>query len=186
MTSYPIDMAQRLRDSFDRATTDVKIEGVLWYQKVRRMAEELASKYDRPVFQVVGVIAALSPRNRFSRNMQDAESVLSQGDRAVVATFNGNKKKALRILETRSSIEVLDILNGDKVRAFYSNILLDQRDRQVTIDVWMMRLMGVDGTLTSRRYQDIAHTIRHVAREKGVSPKALQAITWVELRGAAY
>lgn len=185
MNAYPIDMASRIRESYRRATEEQRLSGTLWYDRVRLMAEQLASRYNRPLFQVVGVIAALSPRNKFARNMQDAESILRDGERAVVATFGSNKTKALRILAAQNHDEVYQLLNGNKVRSFYMNILLFN-DMDVTIDVWMLRLMGIDGTLTDRRYEDVAHTVRHVARELGVQPKHLQAITWVELRGAAF
>lgn len=184
--TYPIDMAQRIRDSYHRASQEQRLSGTLWYDRVRLMSEQLASRYNRPVFQVVGIIAALSPRNKFSRNMQDAESILRDGDAAVVATFGSNKRKALQILEASSSDEVYELLNGSKVRAFFRNIYRFN-DMDVTIDVWMLRLMGVDvSSLTASRYEDVAHTVRHVAGELGVLPKHLQAITWIELRGAAF
>ena len=183
---YPIGMGRALRESYNRADLKQRIEGIFWYPKVHIMAVKLAKRYNRPLFQVAGVIAALSPRNKFARNMVDAESILRDGPAAVVATFGANKQKALNILRAVEYGEVADILNGNKVTAFYSNIYHAGPDKEVTIDVWMLRLMGVDGSLSDQKYQDMAFAVRTIARELRISPKALQAVTWIEARGAAF
>ena len=180
--SSPVGMGNAIRESYRRADTLQRLEGIGWYPKVRAMAARLADKYNRPLFQVVGVIAALSPRNKFGRNMVDAECILRYGEIAVVATFGANKRKALAILSATDSNEVVDLLSGKKVTAFYNNIM-EPNGRAVTIDVWMLRLMGQK---TSVDYDSLAGTIRYIARELGLKPAALQAITWVESRGAAF
>jgi hypothetical protein len=183
---YPIGMGRALRDSYLRTNLSQRIEGIYWYPKVHNMTLKLAKKYNRPLFQVAGIIAALSPRNKFGRNMVDAESILRDGRAAVVATFGANKRKALCILEALDYDEVLDILNGNKVKAFYSNIYHAGHDKEVTIDVWMMRLMGIEGAMSDQKYQDIAFAVRTIAQQLRLSPKALQAVTWIEARGAAF
>jgi hypothetical protein len=183
---YPIGMGRALRDSYLRTNLSQRIEGIYWYPKVHIMAVKLAKRYDRPLFQVAGIIAALSPRNKFSRNMVDAESILRDGPAAVVATFGANKRKALSILQALDYEEVLGILNGNKVKAFCSNIFHAGHDKEVTIDVWMLRLMGIDGALSDQKYEDMAFAVRTIAQQLRLSPKALQAVTWIETRGAAF
>jgi hypothetical protein len=183
---FPIGMGRALRDSYLRTNLSQRIEGIFWYRNVHIMTVKLAKRYNRPLFQVAGIVAALSPRNKFERNMADAESILRDGPAAVVATFGANKRKALCILAAVEYGDVMDILKGNKVRAFYSNIFHPGNDKEVTIDVWMKRLMGVDGSLSDQKYKDMAFAVRTIAQQLRLSPKGLQAVTWIEARGAAF
>ena len=80
-------------------------EGKEWYANANAYACALAIQYNIHVETAAGVIAALSPNNRWTRNLIDAEALIKVyshgGDpRDVkVATFNKNKAKAIAILE---------------------------------------------------------------------------------------
>jgi hypothetical protein len=82
----------------------------------------------------------------------------------------------------------LSVLNGPKVRAFYANIMGDTD--AVTVDVWAARVAtGLTGKAaeraigTAKRYADVADAYRHAARILGVTPREVQAATWVAARG---
>ncbi len=73
-------------------------EGINWYQRAYDLAVRFIHAYDGLTMgQAVGVIAALSPNNRWERNCNDAEAMIkiwhSQGDynSIKVCTFNKNK-----------------------------------------------------------------------------------------------
>lgn len=103
-------------------------QGKEWYRRAYNLAVRLIHTYDGLALgQAIGVIAALSPNNKWVRNCQDAESMIrlwhvGQDPRiAKVCTFNSNKDKAARILELESpdSEAIQNILSGQKVIAFY-------------------------------------------------------------------
>ena len=97
-------------------------QGIKWYSNAYDIALSLSNKYRVDINQVVGVIAALSPNNEWSRNCIDAEKLLktwsifnshidlSKGDKldhiviknwlklVKVCTFNANRDKAIKIL----------------------------------------------------------------------------------------
>lgn len=154
--------------------------GMGWYWEARKWCVKVSKEHNVKLFRVVGILAALSPRNRWERNKADTISVILKGEKAVVATFNPNKAKAVRVLSCKES-EVLKVLNGLKVKSFYSNIY-NAYDDKVTIDVWAARVAGLEGGLTSKRYGEIGEAFRVVARELDIMPKQLQALTWGVLR----
>jgi hypothetical protein len=179
-------MRQVLIESYNRATDNQRADGLFWYKEVRELAMDLSIIYGQPLYVVAGVIAALSPRNKFARNIQDTRSVLELGEAATVATFGANKRKALRIIqEARSQEDVIGILKGNKVVSFFCNIFY-RHDDEVTVDVWMLRLLGITGGITEKKYREAADAVRSAAYELGVQPKQLQAVTWVEVRGEAF
>ena len=52
-------------------------EGLLWYSDAQKAAYHIAVKYDVPVYIVVAVIAALSPNNKWSRNVANAATLIA-------------------------------------------------------------------------------------------------------------
>ena len=51
-------------------------EGLLWYDNAQKAAYLVALKYDVPVYLVVAVIAALSPNNKWTRNIVNADALI--------------------------------------------------------------------------------------------------------------
>ena len=178
------------------ATLTEKVEGRAWYPTAKTIAIELASRYGIPANQAVGVIAALSPRNKWERNVQDADALISAyvaggADQAMVTkvcTFGKNKAKAVAILESGAETlpTVLEILSGPKLREFASCIAgLDD----VTIDghafcIWQgerTRLEHVPAIGVKLRRQ-IKADYRQAADELGVTPSGVQAVSWLAWR----
>lgn len=177
-------MIKTYKKNIRRVYKSVKLEniesGMGWYWEARKWAKVVSKEYNIPLYKVVGILSALSPRNRWERNKLDTVSIIKKGKNATVATFNPNKAKALRILKCEES-EVLEILNGMKTKSFYSNIY-NAVDHEVTIDIWAMRVVGLSTSLTSKRYKDIAEAFKVVAKELDIMPKQLQALTWEAVR----
>lgn len=174
-------MKNNLINTLNKAVTSNYLEGINWYKDANKFCLEVANKYNLKLFQVVGALAALSPRNKWERNKQDLISVIKYGHDATVCTFSSNRHKAILCLNAESVLEVMVILNGDKVKSFFSNIYYRECDR-VTVDIWAMRAVGFNENLTPKKYIEIENVYRKVALEYGYKPKELQAIAWTIIR----
>ena len=60
------------------AATDLeKINGVQWYNVAQNASGAMAERYGISLETVAGVVAALSPNNRWERNLRDADNLIS-------------------------------------------------------------------------------------------------------------
>ena len=182
---------------FQLATTAERFDGAAWYPVAHSIALDLADRYEITECQAIGVIAALSPRNKWARNVHDAEALIAayvaagaeQAQLVKVCTFGANKAKAVRILQTvdPTADEVRAILSGPKLKEFFSCIL-GQRS-EVCIDghaycIWnggRTSLKDVPAIGVKLRREIKADYVT-AAEALGVTPAAVQAITWVAWR----
>ena len=182
-----MDMLSNILTAYDNATAADANEGTAWYADARAFAAGLAAGTLLTVEHAAGVIAALSPRVRWNTNKFAAATIVdaAQNGRSepTVAGLTKNRAKAWVIALGRMP---LDVLGGQKVRAFYANILGDED--AVTVDVWAARVaLGPDATdrIPARQYVAIADAYRLAADMRGVSPMVMQATTWVYIRRIA-
>ena len=182
---------------YQLATAVEQADGTAWYPIAHCAALSLADAYEVTECQAIGIIAALSPRNRWERNVADAEALIAayvaggsaQALETKVCTFGANKLKAISILEVidPTSDEVRAILSGPKLQEFYTCIL--GQHSEVCIDghaycIWAggrTSLADVPSIGVKLRRQIKADYVA-VADELGLTPSALQAITWVAWR----
>ena len=84
---------------FEEATPQEVITGMDWYHEAHELACSLRDEFGVSLDVAAGVIAALSPRSKWERNMADAGKVIAafcQGRDPMdvpVGTFNRNKEK---------------------------------------------------------------------------------------------
>lgn len=178
---------------FFAANSAERLNGAQWYADALAFCTDVAQTTGLSISTIAGVVAALSPNNKWARNQQDAEQIcraFSAGtidDAAAIkaATFHANKRKALQIL---AGDQPLDVLGGLKVRAFYNCIL---GNPAVCIDghayaIYMGQCVPTTKTPTisaklyasiSEAYQQAADTINTVTGES-YSAAQIQAITW--------
>lgn len=176
---------------YRRATAEDTVSGIEWYDRAKRMAEWIANDVGLPVNTVIGVMAALSPNNRWERNCKDTDTMCRAyvaGDDMSdfkVSCYNKMKEKAWSILDDdlRDDDAILTRLNGQKIRSFYSNIRgLDE----VTIDGHALNIaLGVRQGLTTdktnmgkKQYKELQLAYVKAAKRVKVKPHVLQAITW--------
>jgi hypothetical protein len=77
-----------------------------------------------------------------------------------------------------------DALNGLKTNAFARAIAGDSD--AVVIDVWMCRAAMLDTDSPNvGQYRMLSDAIRIVAREFGLTPRTVQALIWIIIRGGA-
>ena len=182
---------------FFKATDLETINGAEWYPAANHAAQIMAARYSVTLETVAGVIAALSPNNKWERNLTDADSMIraysmgghNAADSIKVGTYNANKTKALAIL---SGDDCLQILGGLKVRAFYDCIVGGD---SVCIDghayaIWTGGYIPTTKTpkITPKLYDAISADYRLAAAtincilQAEYSAAQIQAITWVVWR----
>ena len=187
-------MTQHVRNIlkvYRRATTHDIINGVEWYDRAKRYAATISEKPGVHLYTVIGVMASLSPNNKWERNVIDCERMCwawVKGDDLSdfkVSCYNTMKFKAWSILEDNltSDDDILTRLNGQKIRSFYSNIRgLDE----VTIDGHALNIaLGIRQGLTTDKtnmskkvYRQMQEVYVRAAKRVDIKPHVLQAITW--------
>lgn len=179
-----------------QANEQEQFTGLNWYQSAHDIACRISEKFNVEFWKAAGVIAALSPRNKWERNVMDAEALIQAYVRELdisavkVCTFNANKHKAWEIMNTASDVaSVSRILKGNKVVSFYNNILFPTCAEYVTIDghavcIWfgVRYALGKISTITDNQYKRISNDYRVVAEHLNIRPCQLQAITWTVYR----
>jgi len=191
-------MTQHVRNIlkvYRRATQHDIDHGIQWYDRANREALRIAHKHDLPLKTVVGVMAALSPNNRWERNCKDTDTMCEAWVACdclsdfKVSCYNTMKEKAWSILvdELDDDTDILTRLNGQKIRSFYSNIMgLDE----VTIDghalnIALGKRQGLTDDKTNmgkRQYRELQDCYVRAAKRVKVKPHVLQAITWTTWR----
>jgi len=183
--------------------TDMQ-EGKEWYQRAYDLSVRLMHVYDLTLGQTIGVIAALSPNNKWERNCQDAEALIkahwlgSDPKLVKVCTFNKNKDKAIEILNLDPDDEDLGekiqfILSGRKVVAFY-RCISGFKDT-VCVDghayaIWLGERIPTTKTpsISKTLYDTITRAYVNVAKDSHsvcgecLTPAQVQAVTWVTYR----
>lgn len=175
--------------------------GIEWYARAHRLASRLSDAYDLSLGQAVGVIAALSPRNKWNQNSIDAEAMIKAWHYGIdpttikVCTFNTNKAKAAEILTLAdpSSENIIGVLNGRKVVNFFKSIMGDPN--AVCVDghayaIWIGERLPVNQTpkLGVGLYNDISRAYVLIAKRsellcgEKLTPTQIQAVTWVTYR----
>lgn len=178
-------------------------QGKQWYQQARVLAVKLMHAYNGITLgQCVGVIAALSPNNKWERNCNDAEAMIKARHNGCdptsvkVCTFNKNKEKAAAILNLDDDFTTEDIeriLSGRKVCAFYRCIM--GFDDAVCVDghayaIWLGERVPTTKTpsISATLYETITRAYVNTASVsfdlvgECLSPAQVQAVTWVTYR----
>ena len=178
-------------------------QGKQWYKRAYNLAITLMHSYKGVTLgQCVGVIAALSPNNKWERNCNDAEAMIKAWANGCdptsvkVCTFNKNKEKAAAILNLDDDFTTEDIeriLNGRKVVAFYRCIM--GFDDAVCVDghayaIWLGERVPTTKTpsIGIKLYETISRAYINTAAVsfdlvgESLTPAQVQAVTWVTYR----
>ena len=183
-----------LRAWYKVASKRQVIEGKRWYEDANLFASELASKSGHSTEKIAGVISALSPRNKWHKNLQDAETVTWAQARKMkpsqvkVSTYHKNKDKAFNILDGTQAIEE----KSRKTYSFVKNVgELDEN--YITVDSWhlracqskpskMVKPKEVQEVVTPKQYDRIKDLTITVAEEFNIKGYEFQAIVWVAIK----
>lgn len=174
--------------------------GAQWYGEAGAVVADMSAVTGHSRVRCAVVIAHLSPRTTWARNISAAWAVLTAGIKGedqwiagrAAGAMGGNLTRAIDALTAFDNDDALATLKGPKTRAFALNILGD-RDA-VTVDVWAVRIalspdwrrgMVDDAEKSLSRagvYAAIAEAYRVAAWSAGVDPTTMQASTWVRAR----
>lgn len=190
--------AREIVAKFTLATSQEVQLGCDWYRSALTIATRIAEKYGTSPEVAAGVIAALSPNNRWERNIIDAENIIKcwaagGTDEDVLAvtccTYSTMKQKALDIL-TRD-IPIVEILKGPKIIEFF-NCITNPMLNDVCIDghaysVWfgqrltMKQVPNIGKKLRQQIKTDYVDATTFINEElcECFTPADIQAITWV-------
>ena len=121
---------QNIIATYQMATTEEIKDGVTWYRKAYLDCRKIAFKHVVSTHLVVGVVSALSPNNKWERNIVNADELIGAYingdgiDSIKVSTYHKMKEKAWHILgQMPRKDDVTFILNGQKITSFYQNIM---------------------------------------------------------------
>ena len=147
-----------------------------WYMDAERVAAEVARNLGSTLEVGATVVSAFSPRERWTNNVAKAISFSLGRD---VPGFKNNMKMATNALTMG-----FKALNGPKTNAFAKAIAGDEQ--AVVIDVWMLRALGIEKkSPTQSQYVEMANAVRTVSMEYGMTPRSMQALIWIIVRGSA-
>ena len=181
------------------ATPEEKRDGIVWYANAYSDCNRIAIDLSVPVHIVTGVVAALSPNNKWDRNVTNARELIQAFvngdgmDSVKVSTYHTMKKKAWSILEDMPDHEgVIVLLNGQKIVSFYRNIMGDDT---CTVDghaknIYYGERHGLTADKSNvgkKEYKTISDAYVKAGKRVRVNGRSLkafeiQAITWVVWR----
>tara|TARA_R110000796_G_scaffold125822_2_gene240381 strand:+ start:18236 stop:18841 length:606 start_codon:yes stop_codon:yes gene_type:complete len=190
------DATSNIINVWRMATPDEKVEGARWYLDAQRDAETIAIRHDVPMITVVGVIAALSPNNKWVRNIENASTLVAAymaGDDIEsfkVSCYNAMKRKAWSIMADMitDKAEMLVRLNGRKIQNFArciwgdgTSVCVDGHARNIAY----AERIGLTDSRTNigvREYRFLTDSYNEAAAIVGVPGYVMQAVTWTVWR----
>lgn len=173
MTNY----VEIYRDLASQATFGQVEQASKWYVDAERVAEQVARNLDTTLDVGATVVSAFSPRERWSVNVARAIQ-FSLGEPVTCLKNN--------IVMANNALTMgFDALKGMKTNAFARAIAGDEQ--AVVIDVWMLRAVGIEKkTPNQSGYNELSEAVKVVAFEHGMTPRAMQALIWIIVRGSGH
>jgi hypothetical protein len=146
-----------------------------WYLDAERVAEKVAENLGATLEVGATVVSAFSPRERWTANVSKAIAFSLGQD---VVGLSNNLKMANAALTLGFSA-----LKGAKTNAFARAIA--GNEQAVVIDVWMLRAVGIEKkTPTLNQYKEMVEAVKKTAFDFGMTPRAMQALIWIVVRGS--
>ena len=163
-----------------------------WYQEANEWAVEVSEflfKFSGrriSVQQVLGVVSALSPMQEWNKNKEIAIDLIMTGD---CGYMERGKQKARDILRLGGHFrhfdtEIKSILNGEKTKTFYENMVYPTRSSGVTVDRHAISIAighiadDKEQSISKDVYTFIEKCYIMTAETLGLAPLHLQSITW--------
>lgn len=173
-------MVRNILDVNSRATMEQVKAGCYWYGNAGRIIRTLAEATETDVYRFAHALAALSPRNPWRWNVQDAYAFAAAakagGPVPTATTFKHNRRMAWEALTNPGAPWRGSAL---KVRAFVAACLGDFNS--VVVDVWAYRVATGESprSISKRDYRAISEAYIEAANTIGISPSSMQAVTWI-------
>ena len=181
-----------------------KVQGKSWYETAHNVCKGLSTNYGLSLDTVTGVVSALSPNNKWDRNLIDAENMIRAYCYDIaypkVCTFHTQKDKAIMILENNydNPKNIMGVLKGNKTIAFYRGITTQGHCDEITVDghafnIWRGEYTPLNQVpaISNKLYQHVTDSYKaatDVLNDTLDDPfntmgaSQVQAITWVTWR----
>lgn len=176
-------VVKRISRVYNRATDADILAGQEWYGEATGIVYDLSERSQYTVNQVAAAMAHLSPRLRWSQNVKAIVSLVDNGT-VPGYVMSGPRDRAIKALAAANPEATFGV-KAKKTLNFSRNVSGDVM--AVTVDVWAARVVGVTEAQLKLTgvYDAIAHCYRIAAKRAMVHPAAMQAITWIVVRGSA-
>lgn len=187
-----MNYVENILEVYEQATDAEYLDGLAWYCVAKAEAQSIADDCELPLHIVVGVIAALSPTNKWERNIADAykmcETFVQGGycEDVVVCTYKAMRDKAWSILVEmpEHGLCVAEILKGPKITDFFWCILGEVDVCVIDGHAWCIanadrRTMQEVPNIGKKLREDLQNAYATASEEKGLTAYQMQAITWV-------
>lgn len=176
-------VVRNIGDTYARATTDHVEQGLRWYPEGRQVVTDIAERGGISVERAAIVVAHLSPRTTWHRNIAGAYQLVTEGYADHCMERN--------VIRANAALDAADpwqtfTPEARKIRRFAMN-LCGQTD-VVTVDVWACRVAlgdGMDHDLLIGRqgvYEAIEAAYLKVAASLGQLATTVQATCWIVAR----
>ena len=175
--------------------------GLAWYSDAHNQALQISEALNVPLTTVVGVIAALSPNNKWERNLSNAYQLIAAYldgetvESVKVSTYHTMKAKAWSILADQldETDDILTRLNGQKIKSFYECIIGVPHGICIdghALNIWRNERHGLTSDKTNigkRLYADIQADYLEAGNAvtyqgRNLTAYEMQAITWTVWR----
>jgi hypothetical protein len=189
---FSMSYATNINKVFKQATQAELAHGLEWYKAASSACQAMADTCELPLAVVVGVVAALSPTNRWERNLIDADNMLSTFtsggyvEDTAPCTYKTMRDKAWKILEDGIEQDAGDIaktLNGPKITDFFWCIMGAD---VCVIDghAWCIanadrRTMQEVPSIGKKLRKELQAAYSKAGKMHGITAFEMQAVTWV-------
>lgn len=181
-------MVDNISAILDRATDKEWSAGLFWYHEANALSWELDHVRNE---RAAGVIAALSPRLRWDKNVAYARIAYNLKGYSIddvenyIPTLKNSRRKALAMVNGALPRDVLG--KGLKTNAFFDNIFRPWDSKRVTVDkhafdIAMGNRTGYSTVITDKAYRLIEPAYVEAAYAYSIAPLQAQAISWVTWR----
>ncbi|MEU4155713.1 hypothetical protein [Actinoplanes sp. NPDC026670] len=181
--------ADRIVETFRRATPADIVAGAQWYGEGESFIDRQAALHDLDRETVAAVVAHLSPRTTWQRNLEGTVNLLAMGSAPGCIGDNVDRARHALAVSGQGG-NPMGTLNGPKTRRFAANLLGDRE--AVTVDVWAARVAfgpkigreyDVEKLLAREGvYDAVEHAYKVAAQRLGIDPVTVQATTWIVAR----
>ena len=189
-------LVKNILSFYQLATLAENNEGMIWYNEANTYARELALRFNISVSQVVGIIAAFSPKAGWLENKRYVVTFLLHPNSVLRSKVTIDKAKVILTLNNESAIyEALSIANkAYKTKAFFNNMLNPDIHTNVTIDRHAIAACiqktdnvfsldeNITANLTSAQYKFFETAYTEAAKQSNILPQQMQAIIWTVYR----
>jgi hypothetical protein len=168
--------------------------GITWYNDAKKECQNIADRYELPLHIVTGVVAALSPTNKWEQNIKDGDNmcrIFTDGgyvEDCKPCTYKTMRDKAWSILQSmpHNDDDVAFILRGPKITDFFYCIM----GRDVCVidgHAWCIanndrRTMQEVPNIGKKLRADLQKAYSKAGKKYNMTAFQMQAATWVAWR----